>query len=526
MYNILRLLFLFFFYFSNASTVLSIYPISYYLIENTTSYYKWYYLGLIFSLYELGKFSGIPLWDCLYKKHSNLILVLISLLCLGILNISFSFVTKLYQILILRFLFGFFNITGVYFRDIYIQIGFKKNIKIIILIISIISTSISLFFPTLIIHFNIGEKLINIKLIYLKNIMIIYLCLSMSNLLPIILCYALICKNKLKVEQKFYPIHNIEKTENSVEKSLGSQKNNFIETEQKSHSKVVKVNQISDSNIQFSMQKNPNNENETRSNKERKYSENKNFNNLEKKENDGGSMNIEQINNINNTFNIKDNISENKEYQLCSIQTFLNMVDSLSLIWALIILYNQYKRECLYISIYVSLLKLLGEILLFPINEKIMKNLSSLIPLDFISICQKMKKIIIISLILSICLSLNIFFIYYYSDYIDLLLIILFIILLAKTVFSGIFTQYYKIYINLYFKQNNLTNKKLKKYNQYFGSLGKSIIYIIGAFGLYMIELLYRHKNKRGIVLSTLYFQTIPILIYIILFVTCSKYIN
>ena len=158
--------------------------------------------------------------------------------------------TKLYQILILRFLFGFFNITGVYFRDIYIQIGFKKNIKIIILIISIISTSISLFFPTLIIHFNIGEKLINIKLIYLKNIMIIYLCLSMSNLLPIILCYALICKNKLKVEQKFYPIHNIEKTENSVEKSLGSQKNNFIETEQKSHSKVVKVNQISDSNIQ------------------------------------------------------------------------------------------------------------------------------------------------------------------------------------------------------------------------------------------------------------------------------------
>ena len=356
--------------------------------------------------------------------------------------------------------------------------------------------------------------------------MIIYLCLSMSNLLPIILCYALICKNKLKVEQKFYPIHNIEKTENSVEKSLGSQKNNFIENEQKSHSKVVKVNQISDSNIQFSMQKNPNNENETRSNKERKYSENKNFNNLEKKESDGGSMNIEQINNINNTFNIKDNISENKEYQLCSIQTFLNMVDSLSLIWALIILYNQYKRECLYISIYVSLLKLLGEILLFPINEKIMKNLSSLIPLDFISICQKMKKIIIISLILSICLSLNIFFIYYYSDYTDLLLIILVIILLAITVFIGIFTQYYKIYINLYFKQNNLTNKKLKKYNQYFGSLGKSIIYIIGAFGLYMIELLYRHKNKRGIVLSTLYFQTIPILIYIILFVTCSKYIN
>ena len=353
MYNILRILFLFFFYFSNSSTILSIYPISYYLIEKTSTNFKWYYFGLIFSVYEIGKFSGVPLWDCLYKKHSNLILILISLLLLGILNISFGFVTKYYQILILRFLFGFCNITGLYFKDIYIQIGFRKNIKTIILLISIISTTISLFFPSIIIYFNIGEKLINIGIISFKNIMIIYLCLAMTNLLPIILCYLLICKNKLKVEQKFYPIHNIEKTENSVEKSLGTQKNNFIETDHKSKSKDVKVNQISDSNIQFSMQKNTNNENEARSNKERKLSEKKNLNNIERKENDGGSMNVEQINNINNNYNIKDNTTENKEYHLSFIQTFLNMIDSLSLIWALFILYNKYEKNVL-LYLYIS----------------------------------------------------------------------------------------------------------------------------------------------------------------------------
>ena len=71
-----------------------------------------------------------------------------------------------------------------------------------------------------------------------------------------------------------------------------------------------------------------------------------------------------------------------------------------------------------------------------------------------------------------------------------------------------------------------MTNKNLRKYNQCFGSLGKSIIYIFGSFGLYIIDLLFRYKNKKEIVISTLYFQIIPILIYILLLISCSKYIN
>ena len=523
MYNILRILFLFFLYFSNASTILSIYPISYYLIEQTSNVNKWYFFGLLFSIYELGKFSGISLWNYLSRKNSNLILVLLSLFFLAILNFAFGFVNDLYHILILRFLLGFSNITGIYFRDIYIKIGFRKKNKLIILSISIICTAISIFFPSLFIYFNIGNKLLNIGIISIKNIMAIYLCLALSNLLPIIFCYILICKNKLKVEQQFYQLQNTEKTENSVEKSFGTPKNNFVETEHKSHSKVIKVNPISDSNIQISMQKN--NESEPEGNKNRKNSENKNFNNLKKKENEAG-MNIDQINNINNNFNQKYNPLNNKEYQLCFIQTFSSMVDGLSLVWTLIVLYNLFKQNCLIISIYISIWKLLGELLLFPINERILRNSSSLIPLEFKSIANKMKTILIISLIISIAISENIFFIYYYTSYNGILLIILIILQLIRTILSGIFTQYYKIYNNLYFKQNNISSINLKKYNQYFGSLGKAIMYFVGAFGLYIIKfIINQQKNIKKNVISTLYFQVIPQVIYIILSWACSKYI-
>ena len=60
--------------------------------------------------------------------------------------------TEFYHILILRFCMGFSNITGTFFRDIYIQVGFRKNNKINLLVLSIICTTISLFFPSLIIY--------------------------------------------------------------------------------------------------------------------------------------------------------------------------------------------------------------------------------------------------------------------------------------------------------------------------------------------------------------------------------------
>ena len=236
-------------------------------------------------------------------------------------------------------------------------------------------------------------------------------------------------------------------------------------------------------------------------------------------------MNVEQINNINNNYDKKSIQIKNKECQLCLILTLINMAEGLSLIWTLIILYYEFKQNCLRISIYISFLKLLGEILLFPINEKIMRYSSSLIPLDFKPIAFKMKFFIILSLVVSIIISSNIFFIYYETKYKNTLIIILFVFLLFKNILSGIFTQYYKIYNNLFFKKNNIKSKQLKKYNQYFGSLGKAIIYFVGAFGLYIINMLNIHLNNKKILIASIYWQSIPELIYLILLWACSQYI-
>ena len=80
--NIVRFLFLFCLYFSNASTILSIYPILFYLIKYTTDISHWYYFGLVFSIYEIGKFFSIYLWERLSNKKSNICLILISLILL------------------------------------------------------------------------------------------------------------------------------------------------------------------------------------------------------------------------------------------------------------------------------------------------------------------------------------------------------------------------------------------------------------------------------------------------------------
>ena len=162
---------------------------------------------------------------------------------------------------------------------------------------------------------------------------------------------------------------------------------------------------------------------------------------------------------------------------------------------------------------------------MFPINRDITKNSSTLFSTNLNSIVKKMKIINIFLLILSILISQIIFSIYYYSQYNNILTMILFIPLLIKTVLSGIFTQLYKVYKDKFFKQNNVKSQKLKNYNQYFGSISKAIIYIIGSFGILMIEILINKKNKAEIIISLIYFQFIPQFFYIILLIASFKYI-
>lgn len=524
MINILRFLFLFFLYFSNVSTLLSIYPILYNLIAYTKDSYKWYYFGIVFSIYELGKFFGIILWEKLSYFKSNITLILISLFLISLLNISFGFISELFHIIIIRFLLGFCNNIGTFFKNIYIQMGFKKNNKIIIFLISIICTANALFLPSIIIFFDLGEKIIKIKSIKMKNIMLIYILLAISNILSIVFGSILILKNKLRINSGFYQMNNPEKTENSIDGPFKPSKNDLAESEQKSDNKIIKVkNVISDANINIINQNKFNNENDPGTNKDGKISYNKNG--LTKI--DGGvSLQVFQPNNQNiifNTGNNRNEISQSKDFQFCIIQTLININDGLNLIWTLIVLYNRFEEKCLSTSIYLSLLKLLGEVVLFPINQYITKNSSISL---FLKIIPKRMKIINIFLLCSsILISQTIFSIYYYSNISDLLMKLFFLPLFLRNILSGIFTQFYKIYNNNYFKQNNLKSINLKKYNQYLGSLSKAIIYIIGSIGILIIEIIYNKENSKKIIISLTYLHLIPIIFYIILFIACIKFI-
>lgn len=511
MINILRILFLFFLYFSNISTILSIYPILYNLIKYTTNTDNWYYFGIIFSIYEIGKLFGIPLWDRLSNNKSNILLILISLFLISILNISFCFVSQLYQIILIRFLFGFFNYTGIVFKNIYIQMGFKKNNKMIIFLISIISSALALFLPSITIYFNLGEKIIKIKNIKLKNIKLIYICLASSNLLGMIFCGILLCKNKLKINTGFYQMNSAEKSEVSVDRPIKSQKNtNIVDID---NNNIKGDNHISDTNINIMNQNKISNDTDMGINKSEKSSDSKNY-----KNNDINNIEINQ-----STRRIK--FIKIKEIHFCFIQTLINIIDGLNLIWTLIILYYKFQEKCLTVSLYISILKIFGEMILFPINRSITKNSSILLPSSLIMVLKKMRIINIILLITSICTSQIIFSLFYYTKYNTMIMILLFIILLIKTILGGVFGQLYKIYNNKYFKQNNIKNTKSKKYNQYFGSIGRGIIHMLGSFGLLIIEMINKKNNTEEIIVSLIYLHMIPQLLYIILLIAFFKFI-
>ena len=223
MKKIIKFIFLLFLSFSNISTAIFIYPIIYFILGLNSESMKWYYFGIIFSIYEFGKFFGLFLWDFFSNKLSKIILILISLFFLFILNLSYIFSFNLYHILLIRFLSGFFNNIGKFSKEISIQLGFKGNLQIVIFFISIISTFIAIFLPSLISYRIIiknGNNANNIKEIYQITIF-----LSINNLLSIIFCLILFFKKIIcKTNGKFIPMNNLEK---SSDFSRNNQKENI-----------------------------------------------------------------------------------------------------------------------------------------------------------------------------------------------------------------------------------------------------------------------------------------------------------
>ena len=543
MKKIIKFIFLLFLSFSNISTAIFIYPIIYFILGLNSESMKWYYFGIIFSIYEFGKFFGLFLWDFFSNKLSKIILILISLFFLFILNLSYIFSFNLYHILLIRFLSGFFNNIGKFSKEISIQLGFKGNLQIVIFFISIISTFIAIFLPSLISYRIIiknGNNANNIKEIYQITIF-----LSINNLLSIIFCLILFFKKIIcKTNGKFIPMNNLEK---SSDFSRNNQKENIKipqsttdsnRTRELKHNKknlnLKKKNNIIDNqnsgriNINSYEEKKFTNKTDIikKTEEQSKLGKRSSLNLFTKKQN-GENYGKEIMNQVlkvtyrvrpKHKSNESDDIKNNqRKKKYAFIHILIEISDTLSLIWILITLYLEYKGNCLYISIVYSCIRLIGEIIAFPINTIIIKNISYYSQYQSKKISKNIMIVNILLFFITILSNSFIFLYYYFFQNKKIMLLLLFLFTLIRNITSIINVKIISVQC---FNLHNINMISLRKYRQYIGYVVKACVFMIGSFGYHLI-------NNLPLNVSKIFnFNKLATLVFILYFIIFPSFIN
>lgn len=553
----IKLLFLSFLYFSNISTAIFIYPLIYFILGANNAQIKWYNFGIIFSVYEFGKFFGLFLWDFCSHKYSNIILIIISLFFIFILNISYITSFNIYHIFIIRLLSGFFNNIGKYSKDIYIQLGLKEKLQSTIFFISIICTLISIFLPSIIIQiiFNKNDSINNNNI---KQIFQITLIFSVINILTIILSLILINNKTLKYRKtlnNFIQMNSrLEKLEYSRNKDNTKIPQSTAEYNRSSDIKytkkkiALKINKENRYNDNQNSGQNTNNyfgekmtsnryiiinkkEEESKMDKRNSlnlFSRSKNNETGAKVINQPPDLKINQSNQNNSKI-----IKNNKKIKYCFIYSINEISDSLSLIWTLTILHIEFKGNCLHISLVYASIRLLGEIISFPINTIIIKKTNYY---SQYQIKKNISKFILIMniflFIITIIFNLSIFFYYYHWNN-KFLLYVIFFVALIRNISSIIIIQLFKIYLAKDFNVQSNNMILLRKYKQYSGYLVKTIFFLVGSYGYNLIDNAsnnnFNYSSKDLFMFSNivfvLYFIAFPSAINIILILSCKYFI-
>ena len=552
----IKLIFLLFLYFSNISTAIFIYPLIYFILGSNNAQIKWYNFGIIFTVYEMGKFFGLFLWDFCSHKFSNIILIIISLFFIFFLNISYIVSFNIYHIFIIRLLSGFFNNIGKYSKDIYIHLGLKEKLQSTIFFISIICTLISIFLPSIIIQiiFNKNDSINN----NIKQIFHITLIFSIINIFTIILSFIFINNKTLKYRKtlnNFIQMNSrLEKLEYSRNKDKikipqstaeYNRSNDVKYTKKKIALKINKENRYNDNQNSGQNTNNYYGEKMTSNrfiiiNKKEEESKMDKRNSLNlftrSKNNETGTKVINQppdLKIIQNNQNNSKIIKNNKKIKYCFIYSINEINDCLSLIWTLIILHIEFEGNCLHISLVYASIRLLGEIISFPINTIIIKNTTYF---SQYQIKKNISKFILIMniLLLIITFIFNLFTFFYYFYWTNkIFLYMIFFVVLIRNISSIIIIQLFKIYLAKDFNVQSHNMVLLIKYKQYSGYLVKAIFFLIGSYGY---NLIYNASNNNFPYSSkdlfmfpnlvfVLYFIAFPSTINIILILSCKYFI-
>ena len=550
MKKLVKFLFLLFLYNSNISAIIFIYPIIYFIFDINDDTLKWYYFGIILSIYEIGKFFGLFFWDFLYNKYSIIILIIISLSFLCVFNISYIFAFSIYYIIIIRFFSGFFNNIGKFSKDITLQLGIKQNLQLIICIISIICTVISLFLPAI-----ISKKIRNTNDFKNNNIKDIYkitLYFALINILSILTSLYLILTNNFKIRKKNKNFMRMNNQLEKLEYSRNNQKKKIPEsTLDSNRSKDIKYNKkYGNLKIKDNIIDNQNSGRNININSYAEKTSSKRYSLGNKKEDDSklgkrSSLHLFEKQKIVETGkeiekieekDMKTKLNEEKEKRKKIFRyNFINLLkeisDSLNLIWSLIILYLEFSGNPLSISYSYSLIRILGDIISFSINTIIIKNTSNY------NKCKSQKisrDIWIMNVFLFFITILSNAFIYIYFFYFSRKKIFFYLLMLSiiiKNVIGNIFTQLFKIFLvkDFIFHGNNMN--LLRKYRQYCGTLAKSITFLIGSFGYVLIYNVYFNIQTQSIFVQfsklsfILYFIVFPSIINLILIILSKIFI-
>ena len=529
MLKLIKILFLIFLYFSNASTIITIYPILHIIILNsgTSQNDMWIYLGLMLSVYELGRYIGHFIWDSLSPKNSHAFLILISLMILTILNLLFGFTQKLVFIIILRLSQGISNNIAKFSREVYIQLGFKENLQYIIFVVSITCTSLAIIIPSLVIETKFNRvlyvffnKIFRIKYNNTNILLGSYLILVLANILCIIFGFILIHKKVFqisKVRNNFYSINqereqstntNVENPNMKDGKIILTDKNqDNIKKKEKSNMISLHKNILGESSPSFN------------ADKDGESSKTQGDTIIETKE-----ISITTSNNVNplkvSYFN--ENVYK-KEYYYNMIHIFIEAGDTMTLSWSLIILYIQFNDNCSLISLSYVLLKLIAEIVLFPINIYIIKKTQNI---GMNKILSSMVKINGFLSIMTLLTGGGIGF-WYKNKFNILYFILVFVLFLMRNILSSIIVQLYKVFVAVDLYIYSIRMAKLRKLNQYNGSLAKVLFLVVGGCGyFYLVEYQKSVGFTTFIWVFVFYFVVLPEIFCLLLLLSCYHLIK
>ena len=534
-FNILKCIFLFFFSISITGTLLFIYPILCEYLIRINVLPKWYNLGLVFAIYELGKFCGIFLWISLNKKYASSLLLIISLFLLSIFNLSFTFIHSYFGLIIYRFCLGFSNNLSIIQNNIYHELSLKKQLGFILYTIKSISTIISIFIPMLSKKLTLQNKrnwlnipsiilsLINIITIIIIIIMIKFQFLKIKSNKQLIQINTFVNDDEsIKTEKKIINSKMTKKKEDDLI-NINSNDNtnqNIAEREinkNKIQSHININNQDEDSIIKY---KNNKREQSDLINKDDKLAK-QNFNISSNLNLENAKMIFSQ--NINNKDFIK-----NKELKFSFIFTLLNIHDSILLIWIIIFLYIELNWNPIKFGIYFSIYHFSFSILNYPLTKKLVnKSIQN----DKNKILYHTKLYLIILIILSLINGISIYI--YYLKILEkkiekIILIFLFILTLSRNLINSLCIQMFQIFIAIKFNVQSENMRKIEQLKQYLISFSKAIFSFISSFGYYLLVL----ENEFKIIDLNLsfyilfYFIMYPTILILIIIILKKLFLN